>query len=436
VKAERGVSPVRLVHVTTVPMSLTFLRGQVGFMKARGYRVYALSSPGPDLDAFSEAEGVEVRAVEMPRRITPLRDLRAVLALLREFRRIEPVIVHAHTPKGGLLGMITARLGGAPVRIYHMRGLPHLTARGWKRRLLIATEWISCRLAHQVLCVSHSIRREAVAAGVCPSEKIKVLLGGSGNGVDAGGRFDPGRQGAAARGETRSRFGIPHDAVVVGFVGRIVRDKGVIELARAWQVLREERSDLHLLLVGPFEPQDPLPEEVHSVLRDDDRVHHAGMDWNTPPLYAAMDVVALPTYREGFPNVPLEAAAMSLPVVATRVPGCVDAVEDGVTGILVEAGDPDDLTAALRRYVLDPALRHRHGAAGRARVLRDFRREAIWEALEAQYRSLLAEKQGVLRAAAGIRGSLRAGRWSSGARGSVGKGPDAEPSADSVRRIV
>jgi glycosyltransferase involved in cell wall biosynthesis len=383
--------PVRLLHVTTIPMSLTFLRGQVGYMQARGLQIHALSSPGAELDTFAERERVGVSAVAMPRRITPFRDLLAVLRILREMRRIRPAIVHAHTPKGGLLGMIAATAHRVPVRIYHMRGLPLMGATGLKRRLLWSTEWLACRLAHQVYCVSRSVRREAVEAGICPPEKITVLLGGSGNGVDAAGRFDPDAQGEAVRAEARARLGIPPDAVVIGFVGRIVRDKGVMELAEAWRQLRERYPHLHLLLVGPFEPQDPVPAGTERLLREDSRVHLAGMDWNTPPLYAAMDLVALPTYREGFPNVPLEAAAMRLPVVATRIPGCVDALADGVTGLLVPPRDATALRDALARYLDDPELRLLHGAAGRERVLQEFRQEAIWAALHAEYRRLLAQ---------------------------------------------
>lgn len=386
------MNKVRLVHVTTVPMSLMFLRGQVGFMRGRGVEISAVSSPGPELDAFARSEGVAVRAVEMPRRITPLRDLVSVARLRRVLREIRPAIVHAHTPKGGLLGMIAATLAGVPVRVYHMRGLPLMTASGLKRRLLRATEALSCRLAHQVFCVSHSLRAVAVEEGVCPPAKIRVLLAGSGNGVDASGRFNPDAVGPRARTETRARFGIPADASVIGFVGRLVRDKGLVELASAWQQLREDFPEARLLLVGPWEPQDPVPAEIRTRLESDPRVHLAGSDWNTPPLYAAMDLVALPTYREGFPNVPLEAAAMGLPVVATRIPGCVDAVWDGATGTLVPPRDGDALARALRAYLADRLLRQQHGCAGRERVLREFQQETLWEALYQEYLKLLRNR--------------------------------------------
>jgi glycosyltransferase involved in cell wall biosynthesis len=383
---------VRLVHVTTVPMSFTFLRRQVGYMRQRGFDVAAVSSPGPEATHFAAAEQVRVYAVEMPRRVTVLQDLRAVAGLLRVLRRERPDIVHAHTPKGGLLGMIAATLAGVDSRVYHMRGLPVMTALGARRALLWLTEWVACALAHRVICVSHSLRDVALGLRLVPPSKIAVLLGGSGNGVDAAGRFDPAGLAADARDATRARFGIPADAVVVGFVGRLVREKGIVELTAAWKDVRDSHPRAHLLLVGPFEPQDPVPAEVERALRDDPRVHLAGEDWNTPSLYAAMDVVVLPTYREGFPNVPLEAAAMGLPVVATRIPGCIDAVADGRTGTLVPPRDAVALGRAMRAYIEDGDLRRQHGTEGRARVLGEFRQEALWEALYEEYAALLARR--------------------------------------------
>ncbi|HYW06546.1 MAG TPA: glycosyltransferase family 4 protein, partial [Longimicrobium sp.] len=303
---------------------------------------------------------------------------------------IRPHIVHSHTPKGGLLGMMAAWMNRVPVRIYHIRGLPLMTATGRRRTLLRWTERVACSLAHQVLCVSHSVRDVAVAEGLCPPDKIRVLLGGSGNGVDATGRFDPARN-AAARAELRVKHSIPADAEVLGFVGRVVRDKGIVELAVAWAVLRDEFPSMHLLLVGPLEPQDPVPPATLEALRADPRVHFVGPA-DSAPYYAAMDLLVFPTYREGFPNVPLEAAAMGLAVVATRIPGCVDAVADGETGTLVPAADGVALAGAVRAYLRDPALRMAHGRAGRERALRDFGQEAIWTALHAEYLRLLTAR--------------------------------------------
>jgi glycosyltransferase involved in cell wall biosynthesis len=390
-EARPDVAPLPVVHVTTVSAALFFLCGQASLMRRAGFALHALSSPsssvGGSLSAFGAQERVPVHPVEMARRVTPLRDLAALFRMWRVLRRVRPAVVDAHTPKGGLLGMLAATLARTPARVYHMHGLPFVTASGLRRLLLRTAERVSCRLAHRVLAVSHSIRALAIAEGLCPPEKISVLLGGTVNGVDAARRFAPD---PAARRGARLEQGIPADAVVIGFVGRLARDKGIVELAGAWQILREDER-LHLSLVGPFDATDEVPPHVLAALRADPRVHFAGAVEDTPRRYAAMDVVALPTYREGFPQVALEAAAMALPLVATAVPGCVDAVTDH-TGTLVPPRDAPALAAALRRYVADPALRERHGAAARRRVLAEFRQDGICEALAAEYRALLASR--------------------------------------------
>lgn len=376
---------IRLIHITTVPQSLGFLHGQAGFLKTRGFEIHAISSPGAWLSRFAEREQVEVHAVDMPRRITPLRDLAGVYGMWKAFNRIRPHIVHAHTPKGGLLGMVSAWLARVPLRIYHMHGLPFMTATGWKRRLLLWSEQLSCALAHRVLCVSASVRQVAIDSGLCRPDKITVLARGSINGVDASHRFNDRLVPDAEREEARRRYDIPPQAPVVGFIGRIVRDKGITELACAWDRLRRLFPDLHLVLVGPHEAQDPIPIQVDRVLREDPRVHFVGEEWNTPPLYAIMDLLILPTYREGFPTVVLEAAGMRVPVVATQVPGCVDAVHDGVTGLLVPPYDAGGLAGAVGRYLQDPDLRRRHGSAARDRVLREFRPDHVWQAMYQEY---------------------------------------------------
>jgi glycosyltransferase involved in cell wall biosynthesis len=380
----------RLFHVTTVPLSLRFLGGQVGFMKSRGYEVEVVSSPGPLLDAFGRAEDVRTHAVPMSRRIDPPGDLLALAWLIRLFERHRPDIVHAHTPKGGLLGMIAAAAARVPVRIYHLRGLPLMTATGTKRVLLAGTERVASALSSRTLAVSLSLRRRALELGLTQAAHIEVVLGGSGNGVDAAARFRPSADRARGRAK-RAALGIPEGALVVGFVGRLVRDKGVVELAAAWARICETRPSAHLVLVGPPEPEDPVPAEVLSALERDPRVHLVGFTEDVPALYEAFDLVALPTYREGFPNVLLEAAAMGLPVVATEVDGCVDAVAPGVTGELVEARDAAALARAIDGYLGDPERRLAHGRAGRARVLERFEQRRLWEGIEAVYRGLLGD---------------------------------------------
>lgn len=382
---------MRLLHVTTVPQTLLFLVPHFRALRARGVTVGAVAAPGAILDNLATNEQISTHPIPMTRQITPIADLIALVRLIIVFRRFRPDIVHAHTPKGGLLGMLAARLAGVPVCIYHIHGLPLETATGWRRWLLASTERVACLCAHQVLCVSASVREVTIRERIVQAARIKVLLGGSISGIDASSRFSPELVSAEERHHTRNRWGIGATDSVIGFVGRLVRDKGVLQLAESWRVLRAEMPHLHLLIVGDAESHDSEVSKALEQLREDSRVHFAGVDWNTPRLFAAMDVVAFPTFREGLPYVPLEAGAMRLPVVASRVTGCVDAIVDGVTGTLIKAASSEELTAALRAYLLDPELRNRHGHAARQRVLELYHPEAILEATFAEYERLLAQ---------------------------------------------
>jgi lipopolysaccharide/colanic/teichoic acid biosynthesis glycosyltransferase len=382
----------RLVHVTTVPQTLGFLTGQADFLREEGLETFAISSPGEELDRFCERENVRGFAIEMARQITPWRDLIAVWRISKILRRLKPQIVHAHTPKAGLLAMIAARTCGVPVRIFHVHGLPHSTATGVRRRLLKWSTKIACALATRVLCVSFSIRDAAIAESLVPAGKIAVPANGSINGIDALGVFNPDSLAGGTRERVRARLGIAPESRVIGFVGRAVNDKGLRELAQAWRRIREEFPDLHWIIVGAEEPHDPLPAEAADVLRNDSRVHVTGWRHDLPQFYSAMDVMVLPSYREGFPVTPLEAAAMRVPVAATRIAGCVEAIEDGHTGTLIPPRDPAEIARAVRAYLADPELRRAHGNAARNRVLEKYRPIEIWRALASEYSRLLKRR--------------------------------------------
>jgi lipopolysaccharide/colanic/teichoic acid biosynthesis glycosyltransferase/glycosyltransferase involved in cell wall biosynthesis len=392
-------SPWSVVHVTTVPGTLGFLKGQIGHLKSRGCDVLAVAAPGPALESFGSRLQIPVEGVPMARRITPLADLGAVARLWKLFRRVRPDVVHGHTPKGGLLAMIAATLAGVPARFYSVHGLPLETATGWKRKLLQWTERVSCTLAHRVHPVSESLSRLVLREKLCSKRRIFRMGPGTIDGVDAERKFAPNAGTAAAGLELRARLGIPQNAPMVGFVGRLVRDKGVHDLVEAWKLLRTEVPDAHLLIAGGFESHDPLPDEDARVLREDPRIHLLGHVDSMAPVYAAMSVLALPTYREGFPQTPLEAAAMEVPVVATRVTGCVDAVVHGVTGTLVPTRFPRALATAIESYLHDPDLRARHGGAARRRALEKFRPREFWLAMEDGYRSRLEPGRGAGRPA-------------------------------------
>jgi glycosyltransferase involved in cell wall biosynthesis len=298
-------------------------------------------------------------------------------------RARRPAIAHCHTPKAGLLGGLAARLAGVPVIFYTVRGLPHLTARGLLRALLIGTERLACRFAHRVIAVSPSVRDELLRLRACAPEKLSVPGPGSAQGVDAEGRFNPQR--AAGLPSVRAELGLPAGALVLGFVGRLVRDKGFTELWQAWTVLRERHPDLHLLIAGADrEPRAGVRQEELDACRADPRVRLVGVVEDIERHYAAMDVFAFPSHREGFSNAVLEAAAMALPVVR-------DGVRDGETGRLAPLSDGGRFTALLEELILDPAARARLGANARAWMLRDFRPEDRLRQVEASYREALTQ---------------------------------------------
>lgn len=365
-----------LVFVTTVPATAYhFLRGQLTALREAGFRVSVVSSPGPELWEVGKREGVDTFPIEIPREIEPFGDAIALLQLTDLFNRIQPDIVQASTPKGGLLGMLAARAARVPHRIYLLRGLRLETTTGGLRTILGTTERLAAGAAHQVVCVSHSLREVFVDAGYAPAAKCVVLGAGSSNGVRADhyARTPANVQRAQALAD---ELGLPAGAPVIGFAGRMVEDKGILPLLTAFEQVRAAVPNAQLVMVGDSFAGDRVDPAIKA------RVlalgaHVVPFLADLGPFYALLDVLAFPSLREGFPNVPLEAAAAGVPVVGFHTTGVVDAVQDGVTGTLV---DEDGLGAGLLGYLLDPALQRRHSAAAVARVQREFRPEVVWQA--------------------------------------------------------
>jgi len=227
---------------------------------------------------------------------------------------------------------------------------------------------------------------------LCSGKKAMVMANGSVSGVDAEGTFSPEICGPDVRFKIRDMMGIPRQSVVLGFSGRIAQDKGMRELAQAWRLLSARQNELHLVLIGNIEDKDPPRTEDLALFRTDPRIHFAGFQRNVPSYLAALDIFVMPSHREGFGLSNIEASAMGLPVVSTRIPGCVDSVVDGLTGLLVPPRDAEKLAEAIQTYLDRAELRREHGEAGRRRVLRDFRPEMIWEDLFEGYCTLLKKK--------------------------------------------
>jgi glycosyltransferase involved in cell wall biosynthesis len=383
-------NPTVLVIIATVPETImSFLVEQIRFLTAHGFEVHTITSPGIEQMPGNDALNSVRHEVAMTRAISPIADLIALFKLWRLLRDLRPTIVQTRTPKAGLLGMIAARIARVPVRVYTVDGLPILTQKFFGRIILAATDWIACALATEVLCVSRSVRRFMIANKLCAKEKTRVLGDGSLSGVNVE-KFNPGADREIKAAQTKDRYAIPEEALVIGYIGRLVPDKGVAELASAWKIVRDEFPKAHLFICGYFEPAHPVPPDLAQQLQNDPRVHITGA-WlsDMPPIYSALDVCVLPTYREGLSTVAIESGAMQVPIVATRVAGCVDAIRNGVTGLLVEPRDSEALAMALRRLLSDASLRENFGVAARDFVSRHFSSTRTSALVLAEYQRLV-----------------------------------------------
>ncbi len=389
--AKVSASAVRphVVHVVTAAITTRLMRGQLRYLREAGFEVTLVSSPGADLDRVAAEEGVAKAAVPMEREIAFLQDLRSLWSLWRLMRRLRPTVVNVGTAKAGLLAGMAARLARVPCRVYTLHGLRLETTRGLKRSVLASAERMACRCAQHVLCVSPSVRSRAVELALVGRDRCSFLGAGSFNGVDVE-RFAPTPDRQAQAAALRRQLKIPADAPVIGFVGRFTRDKGLPELVAAFRAVRDRLPHVRLLLLGRFESGDPVPRGVCTFIETDPAVVHVGFVADPSLHYQVMDVLALPTYREGLPTVVLEAAAAEKPVVSTHATGARDAVIDGVTGMLVPIGDSTALGEALLAVLEDRSLAEGLGRAGRRRVEQEYMPEQVCGELAKLYRRLLS----------------------------------------------
>lgn len=355
----------------TSPQTCLVLQGRLRALRESGFRVSLLSAPGQLLFDTAQSEQATAYAVPMERSISPAADLVAMFRIWRLLRRLRPDIVEFSTPKAGLLGSLAARLCRIPARVYFLRGLKLETAFGLKRTLLLITERLASASANVVVCNSRSLLKKALALHIASASKLVLLGKGSSNGVDLE-RFRPGIS------SIRLHLGIPADVSVVGFAGRLTHDKGLPELLEAFAVVFREEPSTFLLLVGWFDAaEDALGVGLRTRIEGHPNIRCTGFVADTAPYYRAMDLMVLPTLREGFPNVVLEAAATGIPVIGTLCTGSRDAVVPEVTGMLVPPGNPEAISEAVLRLLRDPVRRLAMGNAARAWVVENYESKQV-----------------------------------------------------------
>ncbi len=389
VSARVSEAPSILVGVTH-PQTCLVIVDRLRALREAGFQVTLVSAPGKLLDQTAAEEGVEAVPVPMRRAMAPLGDLVSLARLWWILRKRRPEVVEFSTPKAGMLGSLAAWLRGVPHRVYLLRGLKLETASGFKRHILLLAERLAAACAHVVVCNSESLRARALELGIAPERKLVLLGEGSSHGVDTM-RFSPGPT------DVRKRLQLEAGDPVIGFVGRLTRDKGVPELVEAFETLRKVEPSVRLLLVGWFdEAEDALDGSLRARILAHPQICCTGFVGATAAYYRAMDVMVLPTRREGFPNAVLEAAATGVPVVTTTATGSRDSVIDGMTGVLIPPGSPDAIAGAVLALLRDPARRLEMGKAARAWASERFESGRVLGLNTAFYRELLRRKVAAL----------------------------------------
>lgn len=375
-----------VLHVVNIYFVIPYFLGdQLLFFRDRGYKEYIICSPSDEIKQYAESHLFDYKEVAIERKISVWKDLVAILSTCKYIHKENINIVTGHTPKGALIAMIAAYIMRVPIRIYFRHGLVYETSLGFKRKLLIWMDRITSKLATKIVCVSPSICKKSLDDHLNSSTKQLLLSKGTCNGIDVF-KFNKATLDAKQLNALKHELGLDKYGFIIGFTGRLVRDKGIVELVQAFKMLSERNDNIALLLVGMLEERDALPAEIVEYIISDSAIISTGYIENSKIeyYYALMDVFVLPSYREGFPTSILEASSMQLPIVTTRVTGCIDAVIENETGVFVE-NDSLDIANAIEKYAISETLREKHGMNGRKYVLDNFDQHLIWSEIEKLY---------------------------------------------------
>lgn len=381
---------VRLLRITTVPISLKLLlAGQLNYFRNKRYDVLAVSADGPEI-IEGKIDGAEHQIVPMTRKITPFQDLYCLIQLIIIIADFKPHIIHTHTPKAGLLGMLAGRICGTPVRLHTVAGLPLMEKRGLLKRLLVVMERLTYACATGVLPNSQGLK-QYIEEHIATTPKLKIVGKGSSNGIDTliFRRRDALEEGARA---IRARHGIAPGDLVFSFVGRVVKDKGICELVEAFQLVRERIATKHvwLVVVGPLEQDlDPIPEKELEFLTECANVVLAGYQTDVRPWIMASDIFVFPSYREGFPNVVMQACCLEVPCIVSDINGCNEIVRHQETGLIVKPKDGEALAQAMTDLAGDDGMRIQMARAARDFVCAHFDQRRVWEELSHTYEHAL-----------------------------------------------
>lgn len=378
----------KLIRITTVPLSLEkLLENQPHFFSSY-FDITLVSSDENSLSKIASEQGVKCFPLEMTRKITPLQDLRCLVQLVRFLRKEQPYFVHSHTPKAGIIGMLAAYIARVPVRMHTVAGMPLMEATGFKRRILNLVERITYFCATRVYPNSKGLQDFIIQSTFCKATKLKVLGSGSSNGIDTT-YFDPDQVSENQKETLKKELHIKSTDYVYCFVGRLVKDKGIDELIQAFAAISDKNKAAKLILVGHTEADlDPLlPETLHSI-EFNENIIEVGFQNDVRPYLSIAHVFTFPSYREGFPNVVLQANAMGIPCIVSDINGCNEIISSGDNGLIIPSKNSSILQEKMELISTDPNQIKLNKTEIRALIKTKFERKVFWHLLLEEYKAL------------------------------------------------
>jgi glycosyltransferase involved in cell wall biosynthesis len=380
----------KLIRITTVPMALRYLLpGQMGFMKANGFDILMISANGPELIEVIEGEQCRHVIVPMTRKITPLQDLKCLWQLVKIFKKEKPDIVHTHTPKAGLLGMLAAKFSGVKVRIHTVAGMPLMVEKGFKLQLLKFIEILTYKAASQVWPNSNSLYNYIAENKFAPTKKLKIIGKGSTNGINTS-RFNATALDEKIINEIKQSIHYSNEFIYLLCIGRLVADKGIVELVNVFSALQKKQANLKLIVVGDYEEDlDPLPATIMQHIKTNTDIIHIKWTQQVEYFMHIANYFVFASHREGFPNVLLQAGAMELPIICSRIAGNVDIVSDKQTGLIFDAANETQMGQQVEYAINHPNEMQAMAASLQQIIKKDYERENIWQNILAAYKSLL-----------------------------------------------
>ena len=380
---------MKLLRLTTVPISLhKLLQGQPQYMMQNGIEVVLASAEGKEIPEIEKTTGLKVHTLPLTRKISPLTDLKALWHTYKLIKKEKPDIVHTHTPKAGIVGMLAAKLAGVPIRMHTVAGLPLMQATGLKRKILNTVERLTAWAATGVYPNSYQLADFMIQEKLAPKTKVKVLANGSSNGIDLS-YFNPEYFSKEQNTALRKKLHLKPMDVVLIFIGRLVGDKGINELVQAFTKLQLQIPDIKLLLVGSEEPElDPLQVQTREEIHKNPNIITTGWVEDVRPYLAISDLFVFPSYREGFPNVVLQAGAMGLASIVSDINGSNEIIIHNQNGLIIPVKDKEALESVMERLITDLELKQNLSAQSRELIQKRFDQKLVWQALLEEYRRL------------------------------------------------